>query len=250
MTSNDAAERSEPRGRQYRGQPEVQRREERRGRILAAGLEGFADAGNSAPSVADVCARAGVSKRYFYELYDDRLDLLRALHAEAIAWVQDGFDADSHPSDPTSSTRIPRWTPGWSHWRGEITGLIYESTGEHQKDLIFFAKMHEDPIRGRILAISPAHLDDAATRTLAHIVVEGLVQRVGCMEGGPLATEARVRRHAVAAVMAGRALVVEWLATGPSPSASPSRESTAIYLEDTVSAVTSTLTPVLPPGSP
>jgi len=33
---------------------------------------------------------------------------------------------------------------GWDEYQGDITGLIYENTGEAQKDLVFFAKAQEE----------------------------------------------------------------------------------------------------------
>ena len=84
------------------GDDAEERLEERRLRLLAAGRECFAEADGAAPSVGEVCARAGVSKRHFYELFDDRLDLVLALHAEAVAWFRDGFDDDADPADPTA----------------------------------------------------------------------------------------------------------------------------------------------------
>src|SRR5205085_3922262 len=89
-----------PPTRPYRGLSADERTEERRQRLLVAGRECFVEAGDATPEVGLVCARAGVSKRHFYELYEDRLDLVRALHAEAMAWFRDGFEDDTHPGDP------------------------------------------------------------------------------------------------------------------------------------------------------
>src|SRR4051794_969289 len=86
--------------RPYRGLGPEDRIEERRQRLLLAGRECFFEAGDAAPDVGQVCARAGVSKRHFYELYDDRLDLVRAVHTEAMEWFRTGFDDHTHAADP------------------------------------------------------------------------------------------------------------------------------------------------------
>src|SRR5919112_1563667 len=86
--------------RPYRGMSPEERVEERRQRLLVAGRECFSAAGDASLYVGRVCARAGVSKRHFYELYDDRLDLVRALHLEAMEWFRDGFEDDTDHADP------------------------------------------------------------------------------------------------------------------------------------------------------
>nr|WP_239521345.1 TetR/AcrR family transcriptional regulator [Blastococcus saxobsidens] len=49
--------------------------------FLDAGLEVFAERGWAASTVSDVCRAAGLSPRYFYELFGSREDLFRAVTA-------------------------------------------------------------------------------------------------------------------------------------------------------------------------
>jgi AcrR family transcriptional regulator len=202
--------------RPYRGMSPEERIEERRQRLLRAGRECFAEAGNARPEVGQVCARAGVSKRHFYELYADRLDLVRALHTEAMEWFRDGFEDNTHQADPVA-------------WLSRIVPSL-------------FAKLLEDPPRAHVLALAPTQVHDASP-SLADMVVEGLVQRVGRVAGRPAASKERVRRHAVGAVFAGRAILAEWLlaAQGPAQGRVMTR-----YIEDVVSVATGALSPVLP----
>lgn len=65
--------------RRYRGQSAEARREERREKLIAAGLELFGTRGYAATSVKSICDQAGLSPRYFYEHFDDREDLLLAV---------------------------------------------------------------------------------------------------------------------------------------------------------------------------
>ena len=201
--------------RPYRGMTPDERTEERRSRLIAAGRECFTEVGG-APSVADVCARAGVSKRHFYELFDDRLDLVLALHTEAMAWARGVFDDDADPADPAA-------------WLARLVPSLC-------------AKMLEDPARGDVLARVPA-LYTEPPDNLAGLVVEGLVRRVGQVVDRPRASQERVRRHAVGAVFAGRAVLVEWWLATDDPRRGRVMKS---YVDDVVSVSTAALSPVLP----
>jgi AcrR family transcriptional regulator len=53
--------------RPYRGVSATDRRDQRRQRLIDAGLELFGTRGIAAVGIVDVCAEAGLTKRYFYE---------------------------------------------------------------------------------------------------------------------------------------------------------------------------------------
>jgi AcrR family transcriptional regulator len=53
--------------RPYRGVSATDRRDQRRGRLIDAGLQLFGTRGIAAVGIVDVCAEAGLTKRYFYE---------------------------------------------------------------------------------------------------------------------------------------------------------------------------------------
>jgi AcrR family transcriptional regulator len=192
-----------------------ERIEERRQRLLQAGRECFAEARPGSLEVGQVCTRAGVSKRHFYELYDDRWDLVRALHTEAMEWFREGFEDDTHQADPVG-------------WLVRVVPTL-------------FAKLLEDPLRAQVLALAPTQRVDASP-SLADMIVEGLVRRVGDVPDRPAASKERVRRHALGAVFAGRAILAEWLlaAQGPAPGRVMTR-----YIQDVVSVATGALSPVL-----
>lgn len=71
--------------RPYRGVAAADRRSDRRGRLLAAGLELFGTRGIADTRVDDVCAEAGLTKRYFYESFDSLDDLVHAVVEHVIA---------------------------------------------------------------------------------------------------------------------------------------------------------------------
>src|SRR5690606_14493431 len=68
--------------RSYGGRSAEERRADRRGRLLAAGLELFGTRGYSATSIEKLCATASVSTRNFYEEFSGREELLVALHSD------------------------------------------------------------------------------------------------------------------------------------------------------------------------
>lgn len=67
--------------RVYAGRTSAERVERRREQFLAAGLEVFAVRGWAGGTVSDVCRFAGLSPRYFYELFGTREDLFIAVTA-------------------------------------------------------------------------------------------------------------------------------------------------------------------------
>ncbi|HET6288901.1 MAG TPA: TetR/AcrR family transcriptional regulator [Amycolatopsis sp.] len=70
-----------PHSRMYRGVDTEQRRAERRERLLEAALDEFTTRGYHRTKIADLCARAGVSTRNFYEKFASKEALLLELHA-------------------------------------------------------------------------------------------------------------------------------------------------------------------------
>src|SRR4029453_15403828 len=63
-------------GRTYRGAGPRQRQDEPRARLVDAAVEVFGTTGSRSATVDRVCAVAGLTKRYFYESFDDSEALL------------------------------------------------------------------------------------------------------------------------------------------------------------------------------
>lgn len=105
MTEHGAGERV--RGETYGGQSRETRAADRRERLIQAGLELFAARTFDEVSVADVCARAKVSKRYFYEHFADRENLLLAVHRQQNDWLLDGVAAAA-PEEPADLDALMR----------------------------------------------------------------------------------------------------------------------------------------------
>src|ERR1700738_4694254 len=68
--------------RPYGGVSADDRLAERRRRLLDAGLELFGTRGIAATTIADVCAQAGLTKRYFYESFATIDELAGAVFGE------------------------------------------------------------------------------------------------------------------------------------------------------------------------
>jgi AcrR family transcriptional regulator len=71
--------------RRIRGRTLAERQEERREAMLAAGLDLFGTKGYAATTVEEVCRRAYVSSRNFYEEFDNRLALLVSVGERIVA---------------------------------------------------------------------------------------------------------------------------------------------------------------------
>ncbi|WP_308121274.1 TetR/AcrR family transcriptional regulator [Paractinoplanes bogorensis] len=78
------------RGETYAGRSREERANERRERIVASAVHLFGTRDYDDVTVADICAGAKVSKRYFYEHFDDRADLLLRVNREQNEWLLRG----------------------------------------------------------------------------------------------------------------------------------------------------------------
>lgn len=169
--------------RPYRGQSAEQRREERRERLLEAALEVVADKGWPATTVRDVCSRAKLTERYFYEAFGDRQGVLLALFDHVAAEVSRiVLDAVAGaPADATDSARAA------------ITAFIDALADDPRRMRILITEAPEDALlqaRRQAAVLAFAHLvrDQAAAfygvsgrgkkdaELTAHVLVGGLGQ--------------------------------------------------------------------------
>jgi AcrR family transcriptional regulator len=70
--------------RRYRGLSVAERHEQRRERLLAAGLELFGTQGYAGSSIRAVSAAASLNSRYFYESFSSREDLLYHVYQRVV----------------------------------------------------------------------------------------------------------------------------------------------------------------------
>lgn len=76
---------SETPSRRYRGASADERRQERRERLLEAGLKVFGETGYHGATVRGICHEAGLTERYFYESFANSEDLLCAVYERVLA---------------------------------------------------------------------------------------------------------------------------------------------------------------------
>ncbi|XVV13358.1 TetR/AcrR family transcriptional regulator [Actinoplanes sp. CA-131856] len=86
------------RGETYGGRSRAQRSSDRRERIVASAVHLFGTRDYDDVTVTDVCAGAKVSKRYFYEHFLDREDLVIKVQRERNEWLLRGVAASAPPN--------------------------------------------------------------------------------------------------------------------------------------------------------
>jgi AcrR family transcriptional regulator len=178
-----------PRNR-YGGVSAGERVAARRERLLAAGLELFGTQGYLRTPIDQVCAEAGLTKRYFYESFRSCEDLLsalvRGLWAEA---AQHGMAAvEAAPGGPRA--RIRRGI-------GAVVGYYTD-----------------DIRRGRVAFVESAGISDrieGQRRENADVLAALLQSYAGELLGDLVPPERVMRLHAGALVGAGSELVTEYL---------------------------------------
>jgi AcrR family transcriptional regulator len=69
----------QPVTRPYKGVSADERRTQRRARLIEAGLDVLGEEGMANTTMTAVCARAGLTERYFYESFEGREELLAAV---------------------------------------------------------------------------------------------------------------------------------------------------------------------------
>lgn len=70
-------------GGQYAGKAASERERERKQKLIAAGIQLIGQKGYAATTIEAVCAEAKLTKRYFYQLFENREDLMLQAHREA-----------------------------------------------------------------------------------------------------------------------------------------------------------------------
>lgn len=184
-------------GRRYLGLTADERARRRRSAILDAALELFGTSGYAANSVKQVCTRAGLTERYFYESFTDREDCLRSLYdglieaarsATLAAVEQENADA------PAESDIAAAAAAGLGAFIGHLTA---------------------DPRRARVVLVEVVGVSAAMEQRRHRVLREfaDIVVGVWADRGAhPLST--REELTAVALVGAVNHLLVDWLMDG------------------------------------
>ncbi len=172
-----------------RGSEAVQRHQVsqvQRARVLSAMLDVCAQRGASGVTVAHVVGRAGVSRRTFYELFDNCEECFLAALEEGLAGI--------------ATAVLPPWQ-GPGAWRERVRASLVE----------LLAFLDNDPVTGRLLVVETLGAGHRALerrgQVLAHVIAaveEGRAEVKGAHEPPLLTGEGVV--GAVASVIYGRML--------------------------------------------
>lgn len=145
--------------RNYGGVKASAREEERRNKLIAAGLEAFGTTGFAKTTIKHVCELAGLTERYFYESFKTKEELL----GEVYSGVVEGL--------------IQKTTERIAMGGSSPQELIVESLG------VFYKVLAEDPRKARMLffeifGVSPEidRLYQTATMRLSEIVSQAVLK--------------------------------------------------------------------------
>jgi AcrR family transcriptional regulator len=177
-----------PAVRTYRGASADERRADRRARLLAGCLEVIGEVGVVGITVEAVCARAGLTKRYFYEAFADRDAVLGAVADDVYAGLHEAIVTALRAVDGDERARATRAVE------------------------VFTETLDENPRVARLYAESPGHPQLSARRDdaideFAELVLDDVLRLCpGDRE--------RLRTSAVFVVAGTTHLVTRWLAGG------------------------------------
>ncbi len=177
-----------PAVRTYRGASAEERQATRRTRLLTACLDVIGEVGVLGVTVDAVCARAALTKRYFYETFTDRDAALEAVTGDVYSGLH------------TSIVSALR--------RGDGDGRARAATALE----VFAATLDADPRIARLYAEAPGHprllaRRDAAVEEFADLVLDDVLRL-------PPGDRERARTAAVLVVAGTAHVVTRWLAGG------------------------------------
>ncbi|MBJ7328408.1 MAG: TetR/AcrR family transcriptional regulator [Solirubrobacteraceae bacterium] len=190
--------------RPYGGRSADERRAERRARLLDAGLDVVAEKGWPNTTVRDVCTRAKLTERYFYEAFGDRQGLLLALFdhvADGVREVVVEALADA-PEDAAGRARkaITAYVKKVAADPRQTRILFFEASDDaalqerRQAAILMFAHLVRDQAAEFYGVSGPGKKDAELT---SHVLVGGLAQLLVAWQVGDVKVgQARLIEHA------------------------------------------------------
>jgi len=183
---------TEPVVRPYRGVSAEDRRRQRREQLLEACLDVVGQVGPAATTVDAVCRQAGLSKRYFYESFDDRESVLIALVEQVMANVRDALQAvvQEAPASPDEQMRrlvhatVDTLSADARVGRLWVEANLYPALEQRRSEA------YDDFAEVLTRIVLPDHADDEEARDAFLLVVAGATEllRRGIREGTPAKT--------------------------------------------------------------
>ncbi|MCW7537915.1 TetR/AcrR family transcriptional regulator [Aquabacterium sp. A7-Y] len=146
--SDPAPSRSAPR-RRYLGVSAAERQQQRRRRLVEAGIAVFGARGFHAATVREVCMQARLTERYFYESFKGVAPLFVAVYGELMA-------------------ELKQRTVGALEARADAAPLAAAEAGLR----VFFEYVREDPQRARIVLVHALSLNEEVLQLCKHALEE------------------------------------------------------------------------------
>jgi AcrR family transcriptional regulator len=135
--------------RTYGGHSASERQSSRRARLIEAGLDVLGSRGLSNMTMTEVCARAGLTERYFYESFRNLDELLVAM-----------FDAFSVPTHEAIASALQLAPPDlFERCRAAAGALIDSLTADPRKARAYVEAIGSVPLRERREATMRAYAE-------------------------------------------------------------------------------------------
>jgi len=200
--------------RRYAGASADERRARRRAALVEAGLDLLGTEGVSAMTVRAVCARAGLTERYFYESFAERDALILAVFDEVAAGGTAAIVSavESAPADPhgTAVAAFGAFVEYLTEDRRRGRVLLLEAHGSEPlqrrrlEALRGFALLTVEHGRPRLGPSAPNETDALLTAT---VLVGGLAELLISWLNGDLdVPRERLVHHCAALLVAGAAV--------------------------------------------
>ncbi|ALG86458.1 TetR/AcrR family transcriptional regulator [Gordonia phthalatica] len=184
-------------GRTYGGVSAVERQKQRRSALVEAGLELFGTDGFLNVSVKKICDEAGLTQRYFYESFPDRVALLAAVYQHCV----DEARADTLQAAAAVLQRM-NVTDGPIP-REVIPALAEEALGGFIKNIV------DDPRRARVILIEVVAVAPEIEK-LRLGAIHDWADLIGGFAGGGEPLTPTQRLGAIGLVGALTQLLVDW----------------------------------------
>jgi AcrR family transcriptional regulator len=150
--------------RTYRGIPQDQRRAQRRGQLVAAGIAVYGERGYRHATVKAVCEAAGLTERYFYESFANSEELLIAcFHSVTFAVMEQITDAARAAGD----NRVAR-----------ARAMLHT----------YFAALQREPRSARVFLVEIRGVSRAVDKAFS-VALRVIGAEVGRLVGPPAAAE-------------------------------------------------------------
>lgn len=129
--------------RRYGGVDAAERRRDRQRKLIDAGLAVFGERGYHLSTVRDICAQAGLTERYFYESFKTLGELFDAVYTELRTLVQQRVMESIIARGLSNPDPMAMGEGSLRAW---------------------YAFLHEDPRRARIMLIDAVSVSDSGMR--------------------------------------------------------------------------------------